>query len=71
MSTIGDRIRERRAALDMSQEDLARACGISGFTVSKLERGVMKNPGARLLDGVAVALGCTSSDLLHDVAEVA
>lgn len=56
-------------ALGKSQEELARECGISGFTISKLERGIIKDPGASTLDRIATALGATSADLLRKPAD--
>ncbi len=40
-SHLGDRLREARARLGMSQEKLARAVDVSSMTISRYERGEM------------------------------
>jgi transcriptional regulator with XRE-family HTH domain len=64
-STIGSRMREARIARGLSQEDLGRVAGVSGFTISKYERGVLKSPLADTLERVALALGVEPAWLLH------
>lgn len=57
-------VAERRLALDMSQEDLARRADVSHSYVSKLENGLVKRPGAVTLSRVAMALGYASIEEL-------
>src|ERR1700684_2460057 len=59
---MGQRIRERRRALGMSQGDLARAIGVTFQQVQKYERGANRVSFSRLMDIVA-ALRCQLSDL--------
>lgn len=52
---MGDRLREERIRLDLSQEDLAQAGGVNRNTQGSYERGA-RNPDTAYLTGVA-ALG--------------
>ena len=60
---IGESLRSRRAALRLSQRDLARAAGTTAAAVSHIERGIRK-PSAGLLARLAGALQCSADDLL-------
>lgn len=42
--SFGDRIREKRQALGMTQDDLARAAGCKTMQVSRWERGEVAYP---------------------------
>lgn len=55
-----------RAALGVSQETLARALGVSVFTISRLERGIPKNVSLNRLVDVAEALGVPVDSLLEN-----
>jgi len=59
---MGQRIRERRRALSMSQGDLARALGITFQQVQKYERGANRVSFSRLME-VVDALNCHLTDL--------
>jgi transcriptional regulator with XRE-family HTH domain len=59
---MGQRIRERRCALGMSQGDLARALGITFQQVQKYERGANRVSFSRLMQ-VVDALNCHLTDL--------
>lgn len=59
----GKRISERRAALQMSQEELAAAIGTSQNQVSRYERGV-NVPTGDVLASIARALDTTADWLL-------
>ena len=61
--SIGDSIRARRAALRLTQRDLARAAGTTAAAISHIERGI-RNLSARLLTRIAGALQCSADDLL-------
>lgn len=54
--TLGERIREARKRVDMSQEDLGRAVGLERTVVNKIEGGVRKVAALELSD-IAAALG--------------
>ena len=60
---IGKNIRERRERLNLSQELLADSCGLHRTYIGAIERGE-RNLTVNTLAKVAVALGCTSIDLL-------
>lgn len=57
-----NRIKERRAELGMSQEQLARACGIGQSTVSEIEDG-KHSPTLDVAFKIADALGKTLEEL--------
>lgn len=54
--TLGNLIRARRTALDMSLDDLAGAIGASKSSLSRIETGRVE-PGIALCARLAVALG--------------
>lgn len=56
MNTLGQRIRDRRKAAGMTQEALAKQCGVSRAAVAQWEGGVTK-PSLDHLQRVAEALG--------------
>ena len=53
-TTFGNRVRERRNELDIAQEDLAKAAGISQSTVAQIESG--RNKGTKHILALARAL---------------
>jgi transcriptional regulator with XRE-family HTH domain len=55
MKTFGDRVRERRKELGLSQESLGKRAGISQTTVTQIERG--RNASSTHILDVAKALG--------------
>lgn len=61
--TLGDRIRARRQALHMTQEELARALGCeSKAAVSSIERG-KENPTVKRVERIAEALSINPARL--------
>ena len=62
--SIGESVRVRRVALDLSQRGLARAADTTAAAISHIERG-MRNPSAGLLARISLALGCSADDLLR------
>ena len=63
MSSVGERIRNRRLELGWTQERLAESAQISGGFLSDLETG-KRNVGAENLLGIAKALGLTLDYLM-------
>jgi transcriptional regulator with XRE-family HTH domain len=63
MSSLGDRIRERRAYLNLSQSDLAERLDTSQKQVSKYENGI-NDPTARVLLVLAKELNTTADYLV-------
>lgn len=53
VSTI---LKERRAALNISQQDLSEMSGVSLATIKDLERG-LSNPSLKTLERIATVLG--------------
>ena len=67
--TIGERIRERRLELGISQQELAKATGISGGTLSAYEtKGKM--PAADIAQRIAKALDVTVEWLLGEGSDI-
>jgi transcriptional regulator with XRE-family HTH domain len=62
-SRIAFRLRERREALQLSLEDLARRSGVSRAMISKVERR-QSSPTAALLGRLCNGLGITLSSLM-------
>lgn len=67
---LGPRMRERRTALGLSQEAVAREAGVSLNLVSKLERGVVTDPHYSTLVGLAGALGVAVDELVREPGRV-
>lgn len=53
---IGGNVKQARLAAGLSQEELARKLGVTVMTVSRLERGVVKDPTVSMLCRVGDAL---------------
>lgn len=62
---IGECIRDLREEAKLTQDELGAACEVSGFMVSKWERGYVLCPTRRLYQ-IAQALGCRIMDLIPD-----
>ena len=60
---IGERIRGRRNQIEMNQEDLGGALGVSFQQVQKYEKGVNRLSSGRLIQ-LASALQCSVTDLI-------
>jgi transcriptional regulator with XRE-family HTH domain len=54
--SIGDRIRQRREVLGLTQRDLAAMTNMRQNMISRLEHGDTPNPGADVLKRLALAL---------------
>lgn len=59
---VGDRVKELREQMNISQNKLAKLAGISQAAISILESG-KKSPTVDTLGRIAQALGCAVSDL--------
>lgn len=62
---LGQRISERRKAIDWTQDQLAERLGVDAETVSRFERGVTV-PALVTLDKLAGALKTSVADLLSE-----
>ena len=58
-------IRERRKARGLSQEELARQCGVSRQTINAIEKGEY-NPTINLCRAICKALGKTLDELFWE-----
>jgi transcriptional regulator with XRE-family HTH domain len=61
---VGDRLKEYRKSLGMSQAELARKSGVSAAYLSELESGLGKRPSGEILLRLANALEVTIAELL-------
>jgi transcriptional regulator with XRE-family HTH domain len=61
---IGQRVQQRRQHLGWTQEDLARESKVPQATISRIEKGQRKNPGADVIRRLARALGVTADWLI-------
>ena len=59
------KLKAARAAMDMSQEQLADACGVSRQTISAIEKGDY-NPTINLCIAICKALGKTLDELFWE-----
>lgn len=66
--SIGERVRTRRKALHLSQEEVARRAGVSLNQVNRLERGEIVDPHFSTLAGLATALNMQISELVGEPA---
>lgn len=58
-------MKSARAALDLSQQDLAKACGVSRQTINAIEKGDY-NPTIKLCRTICKALGKTLDELFWE-----
>ncbi len=66
LGRFGQRVRERRTALGLSQEDFAAKCDLDRTYISDIERG-KRNVGLRNIDVIAKTLGVSISELMDNV----
>ena len=59
------RLKSARAALDLSQEDLAKKVGVSRQTINAIEKGDY-NPTIKLCRDICKALGKTLDELFWE-----
>ena len=64
---IGQRIRQRREARDLTLEDLAREVNLTQSRLAQIERG--DPPRVDRLVAIARVLGCSASELLDETVE--
>lgn len=60
---VGERIRARRNQLEMSQEDLGKALGVSFQQIQKYEKGTNRISSGRLIQ-IVNAVQCSVTDLI-------
>lgn len=62
---MGFKIKERREAMRMTQEELSEKSGVSRGTISALENGTDRNTTAKTLLNIARALNTTVDRLFY------
>ena len=62
--TLGEFIESKRKEKDMSRNALAVASGISHTEIKRIETGDRKQPSAKVLSALAVALSIPQEDLM-------
>ena len=62
--TIGDKVRQVRTRLGLTQDQLARQCDIPYTTLTKLESNVITKPSIQTVEKVAKGLKITIDELL-------
>lgn len=65
---FGRRLRRARVAVDLSQDDVARAVGLSRTSITNIEAG-RQRVGLSQLYALATAVHCQPADLLPDMAQ--
>ena len=65
--TVGERIRERRIALDMTQDELAKKVGCTYQLISRYENNVVDTIPTKKLKVLADALLCSPYELMEGV----
>lgn len=63
---MGFKIKEKRTAMRLSQEELAEKSGVSRVTISALENGTMRSTTTRTLIAIARALESTVDQIFTD-----
>lgn len=62
-NAFGELIERRRKELGITQEILEERSGVSQTHISKMKRGLVRNPSERVLEGLAVALDVPIAEL--------
>jgi transcriptional regulator with XRE-family HTH domain len=66
LAALGQNIRRRREARELTQEKLAERASLDPTYISGIERG-LRNPGIKNVAKLAKALGFTTAELLKGV----
>ncbi|HTA74760.1 MAG TPA: helix-turn-helix transcriptional regulator [Gemmatimonadaceae bacterium] len=70
LKLLGDRVRQRRIGLGISQEAFANKCGVHRTYIGKVERGE-QNVSMASLERIAKGLGVRVSQLVREAEEAA
>lgn len=60
---MGNKIKQRREEIRMTQEELARRSGVSRATISALENGIERNTTSKTLLAIASAMDSTVDEI--------
>ena len=63
MKTFGEKLRECRKAAGMTQEELAKKCGLKKQSISRYEKSE-REPNIQIAHSLALALGVSLSSLV-------
>jgi transcriptional regulator with XRE-family HTH domain len=66
LAALGQSVRRRREARELTQEKLAEKAGLDPTYISGIERG-LRNPGIKNVARLARALGLSTSELCKGV----
>ena len=66
LSALGQNVRRRREARELTQEKLAEKAGLDPTYISGIERG-LRNPGIKNVAKLAKALGFSTAELCKGV----
>ena len=66
LAALGQSVRRRREARDLTQEKLAEKAGLDPTYISGIERG-LRNPGIKNVAKLAKALGFSTAELCKGV----
>jgi|SRR5215204_5600792 len=64
--TLGPRVRERRKAIRLSQEQLASRAGLTWSAIQRLEAGQVRDPHYSTLSSIAHVLGTTVAEMVGE-----
>ena len=65
MKTVGDKIRERRIELGMTQEELGNKVGVQRAAINKYEKNIVENIKRSTQEKLAEALGLSPAELFY------
>ena len=63
---LGQKIREYRKAVNLTQEEFAELAGMTRASVEAIENGRIENPGMESLIGIAKAMEITLDELVKE-----
>ncbi len=63
---LGQKIQKLRETKNWSQQQLEEVSEVPQSSISRIEKGVLNNPGIETLRKLATALGVTVSELLEE-----
>ena len=66
LAALGQNVRRRREARELTQEKLAEKAGLDPTYISGIERG-LRNPGIKNVARLAKALGFTTAEMCKGV----
>ena len=65
MKTVGDKIKERRIELGMTQEELGNKVGVQRAAINKYEKNIVENIKRSTQEKLAEALGFSPAELFY------